>query len=206
MFDFLTKYLERKIEAAVSKQVKAELELLPTELCFKLRSFNENVGLLAHDVKKLRSKTFKAQGIEKILFHKDYLDEDKQRLSDIAHTQLGLNTYWIGRLSHPVTISMEKRAVFRVNSNCLVCLLGLKFIDGDGWGKYQIHKGTEIVKEYSKSRLIKEEGIITNSLIYYPDEIMIFKQISGGGEVQIELLGMKLTPLRGFNPVTEIDY
>lgn len=208
MFDFLTKYLERKIEAVVSRKyerIESEVEQLPVELGTKLSKINADVDYLTRDVKKLRSKTFRAQGIEKILFHKDYLHEDKQRLRDIAHNQLGLDTYQIGRLSYPATISMEKRAVLKVNSNSLICLLGLKFMDGDGWGRYYICKGTETVKEYSKSKLIKEEGIITNTIIYYPDELIILKQVSGGGEIQIELLGMKLIPLGASSPVTEIS-
>lgn len=194
-------FFTKKIKEIVEKKVKEDLAQYKLEI----DQYNSKLQGLEKIYLKLKGKTFKAQGIEKIIFHKDYLYEDKMRLSDIAHVQLGLTTYRMGRLSYSITVSMEKRAVFKVKTNCAICLMGLKFVDGGGWGHYEICKGSETVREYSKSKLVQEEGIILGSLIYYPDEILILKQVSGEGEIQVDLLGIKVTPVDFMTPLISVE-
>jgi hypothetical protein len=201
------KNLEKKIDTAVSqefKQIQSEVDLLPSEMRSNLTSLSKDMDQLTKDVKKLQGKTFKAQGIEKIIHHSDYSQNDKDNLANIAKTQFNLHNYQLSRLFFPIKVS-KKNTYFKVNSNCAIALKGLKFVEGDGWGRYRINRGANILCEFSKSKLVPEEGILINHIYYYPDDIMNITQIQGEGEIQVELLGYKVTPMGFLYPLSEYE-
>jgi len=201
-------FFTKKIGKIVEEKFKDSLVQYETELRNEVSETREKIGNIKGELEvmetnylKLRRKTFKAQGIEKIIFHPDYLKEDKARLVNIAKTQFNAISYQFSRFSFPIKIS-KKTTYFRVNSNCAIAIKGLKFMDGDGWGRYQINKGTEPQREFAKSRLIQEDGILMN-IYYYPDDVVSINQIQGDGEIQIELLGGALIPFGLRYPLTE---
>lgn len=204
---FFTKKIGEIVEEKFKEtlaQHEAELQNTVSETQGKIGSLQMGLEAVEADCLRLRRKTFKAQGIEKIIFHPDYISEDKQRLIDIAKTQFNLQSYRISRLSFPIKVS-KKTTYFRVDSNCAIILKGLKFVEGGGWGRYHVYRGTEILVEFSKSKLVQEDGILMNLGVYYPDDVLGINQIQGEGELQVELLGIKLTPPGILYPLREYE-
>lgn len=203
-------FFTKKINELIEKKVKEKLAQYEMDLQDnisksqeKMKIIEKNLGILEDTCLKLQRKTFKAQGIEKIVYHPDYKQEDIARLADIAKNQFGLSNFQISRISFPIKVS-EKSNYFRVKSNCAIALKGLKFIEGDGWGQYRIMRGTEILSEFSKSKLVQEEGILTN-IRYMPDDALNIYQIQGEGELQVDLLGFKVTPVGFMTPLINIE-
>lgn len=137
----------------------------------------------------------KTPTIEMYLFDETRVVKDKSTLVDIAVKKLRLASFYIGKLAFPIHISINEVVSYKVNSNCAFLLLGVKFVEGKGWGTYNISHGSLPLYNFKKPNIKhRVEGTIFGKAIFYPDDVIKIKQIDGVGDIDIELLGLALTP------------
>lgn len=152
--------------------IKHEVDSLPKGVGLFLENMGENRFFL--DIRD----TLYEKGVE------SFISKTKSKLTPAP--------YNVNRLSFPIEVSTEKTEYFKVFSMCAINLLGIKFVSGDGWGKYCIEKGVDPLFYFEKSKTKNEDGIAINSLYFYPDDVLSITQVNGDGKLQLELIGFEL--------------
>lgn len=152
--------------------IKHEVDSLPKGLDLFLENTNENRFFL-----DIRDSLYEKE-IE------SFLSKSKSKLAPAP--------YNVNRLSFPIEVSKEKTEYFKVFSMCAIVLLGIKFIAGDGWGKYCIERGVDPLFYFEKSKITNEDGIAVSGLYFYPDDVLSITQVNGDGKLQLELIGFEL--------------
>jgi hypothetical protein len=132
------------------------------------------------------------------------ISDEQVFLENVARRIYSLATYKLVRLSFPIEVSKEKQDFYKTPSNTALFIDKVKFIEGDGWGRYQILKGTQILTEFAKSKFIEESEAIIDPAFYMVEDVFSIKQIQGYGKLQIELLGWKLYPPGLMHPLLKM--
>ena len=102
--------------------------------------------------------------------------------------------YYIERLSHLIDVSQVECTSVRVMSNSVVNIMGIKYMSGEGWGRYVLYMGTQKVRTFTKSKLMHVNGVTIDELLYHSTDVLTIRQENGEGTLQIELIGLELKP------------
>jgi hypothetical protein len=154
------------------KFIKHEVDSLPKGLGLFLENTDENRFFL-----DIRDSIYE-KGI------KSFISKAKFKLTPAP--------YNVNRLSFPVEVSKEKTEYFKVFSMCAIDLLGIRFVSGDGWGKYCIKRGVDPLFYFEKSKIKDEDGVAVSEIHFYSDDVLSIIQVNGDGKLQLELIGFEL--------------
>lgn len=173
-----------------------------------LDKLNDKHSELTKKYDELSMKGIKVKNIENLIYSdKEYINGTWDRFKAIAEEQMNLAIYRIARVALIADVTPEKPVFFKTQSNSLIEVLGVKFISGDGGGKYGFYRGSERIREFTKSKIANEDGITLGPdyILNYPDDVFGIRQLSGDGSLQMAILGMELKPPGAISSIEPYD-
>lgn len=189
---------EDLIKMQVRKQISENVDYFNeklNQLGFMSDKLHDRLFELDKKYEELQIQGMKTFNVDTLIYSDtEKIDKARKLLEKIAREDLRLAMYSVERFSLLAEVSREKTASFKILSNSIVNIMGVKYMSGDGWGKYKISMGTQLVRTFTKSNLVKEDGVTIAEILYHTDDILIIRQDTGEGTLQIELIGLELKP------------
>jgi len=196
LMSMLDKLFRDEIDKLIAKQMKDHVLALDD-----LRQhYQDKTKKLAEEIESVRmlfdsiSNVVAIFDVEAVL---DLITEDtRQRLMAeapriAAERQIGMR---VGRDILP----LELPAMLEVYHSCVYYLIGVKFIEGDGYGQYAIWDGRKTIlrQTFTRSKNGGEIGVVFRPLRFEADAILSIGPFLGNetGRLSISMIGLSARP------------
>jgi len=196
LVNLLEKFLREEIDKVIVEHIKDKVLALDD----LIGQYEDKTKKLAEEIESLRSLSLSISKIAAVFDVEAVLEQvvgdTLRNLTYEAARTAGAYGFRM-RVGRDI-VPLELPATLEVYHHCIYYLIGLKFIEGEGYGQYAIWEGAKIklLQTFTRSKKGAEIGIAFRPLKFEGNEIFTVGPFLGNetGKLSISLIGVSTRP------------